>query len=150
MKMSRKLVAVGALGLALAGPALADDNPYSHFGQRADTQRDRITLGLQRGLLTPEEARSLYQDQRELARMHWYFTEDGYLSASERARLEQAFNEESGRIFELKHNLYRQLPGWYRTYGTYDDQEPYGAYRHYGYDRSPPYQHTQEAMIWSQ
>jgi hypothetical protein len=137
---NKPLVAV-VLGLALATPVFANgyygDDPQGSFAQRAETQRARVALGLKRGLLTPDEAQVLYGDQDRLAAMEQDFRANGYLSPRDRAELNRAYNDASYRIFRLKHNLNRQLPGWYRTYGTYGgyDDRPYrDEERHVGYN----------------
>jgi hypothetical protein len=86
-------------------------NPNSASSQRmqADVQRNinqqsRIEQGVQSGALTNREAANLERGQARIDRKEARAGADGHLSAREQARIQNAENHQSKKIYREKHN----------------------------------------------
>ena len=95
------------LGL-LTTPAIANEPWYDHrdyrYETRLDRQHGRIERGIHSGKLTPEESKHLLDRQRRTEKLARKFTRDGYLNLVERLTLRHQLDQNSRRIFRLKHN----------------------------------------------
>ncbi|MBS1160673.1 MAG: hypothetical protein H6R15_3092 [Proteobacteria bacterium] len=100
MKQIKVLVAI-----ALAVPlfALAQANT-PRVDQRAANQQQRIDQGVASGSLTPREANRLERGQLHVDRMEARAKADGVVTNRERARLHQAQDVQSRRIYSQKHD----------------------------------------------
>ena len=73
--------------------------------ERREARQDaRIHQGVRSGELTPGEAARLRAGQRHVDRMEGRAKADGVVTPRERARIGRAQNNESRRIYRLKHN----------------------------------------------
>ena len=116
--MKAKLILLAALLAPFA--AQAHDNghsrKHSHYtavryaqpgpsiDQRQREQQARISHGLRSGEITRREADRLMDEQRDIRRMEASFRADGYLSASENARLHAELNDASRHIQREAHD----------------------------------------------
>lgn len=94
-------VAVAALAASVA-PASAQT--VGSEVQRDVNQQQRIEQGLKSGSLTTREAGRLEQGEARVDRMERNALRDGTLSTQEKARIQRAQNQESGRINRLENN----------------------------------------------
>jgi hypothetical protein len=99
-----------AAALFVVTPALADRADY-----RQHKQQDRIEQGVKSGRLTPYEAAKLERQQGHIAKIERNFKRDGYLSPSERARLNAEQNRASRNIWAQKHD--HEHRGWRNRWG---------------------------------
>jgi hypothetical protein len=86
-------------------------NPNSASSQRmqGDVQRDinqqsRIEQGIQSGALTNKETANLERGQARIDRKEARAGADGHVSAGEQARIQNAENNQSKKIYREKHN----------------------------------------------
>jgi hypothetical protein len=77
-------------------------------------QTQRIKHGITSGQITPREAKTLYQDQRQVRQLRRRFLADGSLSHRERSILAKRMERTSDRIYRFKHNSRRITPPQYR------------------------------------
>lgn len=100
MKQIKTLVAI-----ALAVPVLAFAQANTpRVDQREANQQQRIDQGVASGSLTPREANRLERGQQHVDNMEARAKADGVVTNRERARLHQAQNVESRRIYAQKHD----------------------------------------------
>ena len=71
---------------------------------RQANQQNRIGQGVASGQLTPREAVNLERGQARVQRMENRAKSDGVVTAGERARINQAQNVQSQKIYNKKHN----------------------------------------------
>jgi hypothetical protein len=101
-----RFVLAAALLMATSAVASAHDYGYGTSGidaRRAWEQR-RINNGLRSGQLTWREYRYLEREQARIARDERRAKADGYISPSERYRLNRELDQASRDIHRLKHN----------------------------------------------
>lgn len=101
MVRSLKLAVLG-IGIALGLAATAQATPRTDG--RQSNQLERIADGVAEGDLTRGEARRLLAGQRHVNRLERRTHADGNVTRGERIRLERAQDNQSGRIFRLRHN----------------------------------------------
>jgi hypothetical protein len=77
-------------------------SPY--INQRERDQAWRIHQGVRSGELTHPEARRLWHQEREIRQDERAAKRDGRLTWAERRNLDRELNQESHRIYRLKHN----------------------------------------------
>ncbi|MGE5469953.1 MAG: hypothetical protein ACM3X0_04055 [Bacteroidota bacterium] len=99
MKHIKAIIAV-----ALAVPALAFAQATPRIDQREANQQQRIDQGVASGSLTPREANRLERGQQHVANMEARAKADGVVTPGERARINQAQNVQSRRIYAEKHD----------------------------------------------
>ena len=99
---SRNIVAV--LALAAAIPAFAQTTSTPRIDQRQANQERRIEQGEKSGALNQREAARLEKGQAHVQNMENKATADGKVTAKERARINQAQNKQSKRIYKQKHD----------------------------------------------
>ena len=90
----------GALGLALAAPAMAD----TRIDQRQANQEQRIEQGIRSGQLTAGEAARLERGQARIERMERRALADGRMGPRERRRIMHAQGVQSRHIYREKHD----------------------------------------------
>ena len=91
--------------LSLVVPALAfAQNNTPRVDQREANQEARIQQGVNSGSLTPREARRLERGQQHVENMEARAKADGVVTPGERARLHQAQDVQSRRIYAEKHD----------------------------------------------
>lgn len=95
-KILLSLAAVSALAAA-AAPAAAqsyrDDGYRNGYNpQRSENLEMRIERAVERGQITPREARNLHAELRDAQRVEWRYRRDGRLTRYERADLDQRFD----------------------------------------------------------
>jgi hypothetical protein len=93
-------VAVGSLCMSATAFAQSTGSEV----QRDVDQQQRIENGLKSGQLSTGEAARLEQGEARIDRMESNALRDGSLSPQEKARIQRAQNQESERIYDLKHN----------------------------------------------
>lgn len=71
---------------------------------RQDRQMDRIQAGMRSGRLTRMEFRELMHEQHDIRAMARHFRADGFISAREFHRLDQALDRASRNIHEERHD----------------------------------------------
>lgn len=99
-KIILSLAAASALAAAAApaaaqsyGPSYRGDGYRNEYStQRGESLEVRIERAIQRGQLTPREARNLRAELREAQRVEWRYRRDGRLTSYERADLDQRFD----------------------------------------------------------
>lgn len=96
-----KYMLAGMTLVFASAPALAG-TPW--VDQREHRQAHRIYNGIQNGSLGFNEARKLVRGQVRVRAMERQFKSDGVVTPWERARLHQALNRQSTRIFIKKNN----------------------------------------------
>jgi hypothetical protein len=105
--MKIKSMFLAAALAALAAPTFAQtNNPAPTIQQRKENQQDRIGNGVASGQLTAGETKnlegkeaSLNQEERDMRKM-----DNGHLTSSDRATLNQQQNKLSNQIYRDKHN----------------------------------------------
>jgi len=80
------------------------------FKDRLSQQEQRIQRGIASGQITPREAQELYQDQRQLRQLTWYFLADGKLTKAEYYVLIQRLDRSNDLIYQYKHNHRQAKP----------------------------------------
>ncbi len=93
---------VAVLAAAIALPALAQSTPG--IDAREARQQVRIEQGINSGQLTPGEAARLERGQQRVHNMEARAKADGVVTARERARIGQAQDVQSRKIYRKKHN----------------------------------------------
>ncbi len=94
---------LAALSLVLPALAFAQANT-PRIDQRQANQEQRIDQGIASGSLTPREANRLDRGQQHVDNMENRAKADGVVTRGERARLNQAQNVQSRRIYAQKHD----------------------------------------------
>lgn len=93
------------LAVALAVPALAFAQANTpRVDQRQANQEQRIDQGVASGSLTQREAARLEHGQQRVDNMEARAKSDGVVTRQERARLHQAQDTQSRRIYAQKHD----------------------------------------------
>jgi len=87
---------VGASAVAMAGPR--------GINRREHSEQQRINQGIHSGELTRVEARRLEAGLSRIRRDERRARSDGYVSSSERARLDRELTRESRHIYRQKHD----------------------------------------------
>lgn len=100
--MMHKIVLATLLSLG-AGAVFAQANTPG-VDQRQANQERRIDQGVASGALTPREANRLEAGQARVNRMENRAKADGVVTGAERARLQQAQDVQSARIYRQKHD----------------------------------------------
>ena len=90
------------LAVPLMASAQSTDTPK--FDQRQVNQEKRIQQGTQSGSLTANEAARLENGQDRLQAKEDKAKADGKVTPVERARLQEAENKQSARIYAQKHD----------------------------------------------
>ena len=91
--------------LSLILPALAFAQTYTpRVDQREANQERRIEQGVASGSLTQREANRLERGQQHVENMEARAKADGVVTRGERARLHQAQDVQSRRIYNQKHD----------------------------------------------
>ena len=91
--------------LAVALPALAFAQANTpRVDQRQANQEQRIDQGVASGSLTQREANRLERGQQHVDNMENRAKADGVVTRGERARLHQAQDAQSARIYRQKHD----------------------------------------------
>lgn len=101
------LMAVSAVALMLASPAMADDaKPVtaSTETQRDVNQQDRIEQGLKSGELNAREAARLEKGEARIDKAEANAEKDGTLTVKEKRRIARMQNKESVTIEKEKHD----------------------------------------------
>lgn len=94
---------LAAVALSLPVLAFAQANT-PRVDQRQANQERRIEQGVASGSLTPREANRLERGQQHVANMESRAKADGVVTRQERARLHQAQDVQSRRIYAQKHD----------------------------------------------
>ena len=106
-----------AATVLLATTATASAHDYGYGAQDIDARRAwqarRIESGLRSGQLTWREYRYLRYEQRRIATDERRAKADGYVSRSERYRLNRELDQASRDISRLKHN---DRVAWWRRW----------------------------------
>src|SRR5689334_17454797 len=93
------------VAVALFTVTAASAHPRSPLINRRERhQARRIHQGVKSGELTPREARVLRQEEREVRWDEREAKSDGKLTPMERRHLRRELNQNSRRIYRLKHN----------------------------------------------
>ena len=82
--------------------------------KRQDNQSKRIQQGIKRGYLTPEETKSLKEEQQKIATMESTYKSDGKLTKDECVQLKDALNVASANIWAEKHDTDGKQMATYR------------------------------------
>ena len=101
--MKKHLQAVAVLSLLLPAAVFAQANT-PRVDQREANQEQRIEQGVASGALTQREANRMERGQQHVENMETRAKADGVVTRRERARLNEAQNVESRRIYEQKHD----------------------------------------------
>lgn len=94
---------LAAVAFSLPVLAFAQANT-PRVDQRQANQEQRIEQGVASGSLTPREANRLERGQQHVANMESRAKADGVVTRQERARLHQAQDVQSRRIYAQKHD----------------------------------------------
>lgn len=94
---------VAVLAIALPSLAFAQANT-PRVDQRQANQEQRIDQGVASGSLTQREANRLERGQQHVDNMENRAKADGVVTRGERARLHQAQDAQSARIYRQKHD----------------------------------------------
>lgn len=94
---------IAAIAVLLPAVVMAQANTPG-IDQRQANQERRIDQGVASGSLTPREARRLERGQRHVDNMENRAKADGVVTRQERARLHQAQDVQSKRIYRQKHD----------------------------------------------
>lgn len=94
---------VAVLAIALPSLAFAQANT-PRVDQRQANQEQRIDQGVASGSLTQREANRLERGQQHVDNMENRANADGVVTRGERARLHQAQDAQSARIYRQKHD----------------------------------------------
>ena len=89
---------------AFAATMASAQTATPRIDRREARQEARIHQGVRSGQLTRGEAMRLQRGERHIDRMESRAKADGVVSLRERARIGRAQNNESRRIYRLKHN----------------------------------------------
>ena len=101
--MKKHLQAIAVLSLLLPAAAFAQANT-PRVDQREANQEQRIDQGVASGALTQREANRMERGQQHVENMENRAKADGVVTRRERARLHEAQNVESRRIYAQKHD----------------------------------------------
>lgn len=101
MRIFTKTMILGAV-MAFGAAAAVQATPRTDT--RQGNQIERIEDGIAEGDLTRGEARRLLSGQRHVNRLERRTHADGVVTGGERLRLERAQDNQSGRIWRLRHN----------------------------------------------
>ena len=112
-RMRLALLTATAL-LATTTIASADYSSSRGIDARQAEQERRIQQGVRSGDLTRGEYQRLEAEQARIRQIERQAKSDGYVSASERARISAAQNSASRHIYQEKHDGERRGWGWYR------------------------------------
>ncbi|HBC85473.1 MAG TPA: hypothetical protein DCZ94_00820 [Lentisphaeria bacterium] len=82
--------------------------------KRQDNQEKRIQHGINKGYLTPEETKSLQNQQQQIASMESSYKSDGKLTKDEMSSLRDALNVASANIWAEKHDTDGKQMATYR------------------------------------
>ncbi|MFA6567124.1 MAG: hypothetical protein WCS96_02835 [Victivallales bacterium] len=89
----------------------AKDKHDAVVDKRQDNQSKRIQHGINKGYLTPDEAKGLQDQQQKIAAMESTFKSDGKLTKDECSKLKDALNAASANIWAEKHDTDgKQMP----------------------------------------
>jgi len=99
----KKIKAIALVALALPMLAFAQANT-PRVDQREASQQQRIDQGAASGSLTSREANRLERGQQHVENMENRAKADGVVTRQERARLHQAQDVQSQRIYAQKHD----------------------------------------------
>jgi hypothetical protein len=106
MQKQIKQLFLGATIAALTLPVIAQTQPRSEVGQRAQNQQKRIAQGVNSGQLTPRETAHLERKEaavrREVRRDR--AANGGKLTPAEKAKVNRQDNRLSRQIYRDKHN----------------------------------------------
>lgn len=97
------LKTLAVLSLVLPTLAFAQANT-PRVDQRQAIQAQRIDQGVASGSLTQREANRLDRGQQRVNNMEYRAKADGVVTRGERARLHQAQDRQSARIYNQKHD----------------------------------------------
>ena len=100
--MKTKMLAA-LLAAAITVPAFAQTGTPD-IDQRQVNQERRIEQGVASGELTPRETRRLEAGQQHVQNMETRAKADGVVTRQERARIHQAQDVQSKRIYRQKHD----------------------------------------------
>lgn len=103
--MLKPAIVLGALFLASATAAFADDIATPRINQRQQNQERRIDQGVQSGALTNRETATLDAREAKIANDKAAAKADGTVTSAERARLRGEERRTSRAIARKKHNL---------------------------------------------
>lgn len=99
----KTIQALAAIAIALPTLAFAQANTPG-IDQRQANQERRIDQGVASGSLTQREANRLERGQQRIDNMENRAKADGVVTGRERARLHQAQDTQSARIYRQKHD----------------------------------------------
>ena len=99
----KTIQALAAIAIALPTLAFAQANTPG-IDQRQANQERRIDQGVASGSLTQREANRLEHGQQRIDNMENRAKADGVVTGRERARLHQAQDTQSARIYRQKHH----------------------------------------------
>ena len=99
----KTIKAIAALCILVPVAAFAQSNT-PRVDQREANQEARIQQGVNSGSLTPREAGRLERGQQHVQNMEARAKSDGVVTRQERARLHEAQNVQSNRIYNQKHD----------------------------------------------
>ena len=89
----------------------AEKNRENNVDKRQANQEKRIQQGIDKGYLTPEETKSLQDQQNKIAAMESTYKADGKLTKDEMSSLRDSLNVASANIWAEKHNADgKQMP----------------------------------------
>jgi len=87
----------------------AEKNRENNVDKRQANQEKRIQQGIDKGYLTPEETKSLQDQQNKIAAMESSYKADGKLTKDEMSSLRDSLNVASANIWAEKHNAEQVL-----------------------------------------
>jgi uncharacterized membrane protein YebE (DUF533 family) len=96
-----------AIATAVALPALAQSAATPGIDQRQANQERRIDQGIGSGQLNARETARLERGQQRVENMETRAKSDGVVTKRERARIHQAQDVQSKRIYRQKHDRQR-------------------------------------------
>ena len=102
---STKILAAAVIA-AFAFPVFAQTASTPRIDERQQHQQQRIDEGVRSGALNKKEQAALRKHQAKIRAMERRAMADGKMTATEKARIELAQNQESLRISKQKHNLH--------------------------------------------
>lgn len=98
------------LSLLVSTNALAGGRQAIHIAKKQAAQQKRIQQGIQKGSLTPAEARTLKREQRKIRKTKQRFLADGLLNKRERRKLKTLQSQADSHIRRLKRNRAVRVP----------------------------------------
>ena len=99
-----RLVMIALAMMTLAAGVASASTTAPRIDRREWRQHERIQQGWRSRELSRREHARLHAGQRHIHRMEWRAGRDGHIDRFERRRLTRTQNEESRRIYRLKHN----------------------------------------------